>query len=113
MEDNNTKDELVKEDNIEDEKIEINSTTTNGKALVSMVLGIVALVLSFIPYGGFVGIPAAIVGLVFAIKAKKEIAATGAPGKGMAHCWTDIRHSCFGIRGNRASMYVMCWCYDV
>lgn len=44
----------------------------NGKAVASLVLGIISLVLMFIPYGGWVGLILGIVGIILGISAKKE-----------------------------------------
>lgn len=44
----------------------------NGKAIASMVLGIVGLVFVFFGYFAFIGIVAAIVGLILGIMAKKQ-----------------------------------------
>ncbi|MEX1376713.1 MAG: DUF4190 domain-containing protein [Eubacteriales bacterium] len=57
---------------------------SNGKAIASLVLGILSCVLLLIKNGAFVGIVLAIVGIVLAVKAKKEIEMSGAGGKGMA-----------------------------
>lgn len=45
---------------------------SNGKALASMVLGIVACVFVFFGYGAFVGIILGVIGLILGINAKKE-----------------------------------------
>ena len=44
----------------------------NGKAVASLVLCIISLVLMFIPYGGWVGLILGIVGIILGISAKKE-----------------------------------------
>ena len=59
-------------------------TKTNGKAIASLVLGILSCILLFPKNGAFVGIVLAIVGIVLAVKAKKEIEMSGEGGKGMA-----------------------------
>lgn len=51
---------------------------TNGKAVASMVLGILSII---IPWLGFI---LGIVGIILASKAFKEINATGQGGRGMA-----------------------------
>lgn len=45
---------------------------SNGKTIAALVLGIAGVVLSFIPYVSFIGLVAAIVGLVFAIGERKK-----------------------------------------
>lgn len=45
---------------------------SNGKAIASLVLGIISLVLIFTGYGTIVGIIAGIVGLILGINARKE-----------------------------------------
>ena len=57
------------------------SNQPQGMAIASMVLGIVSVVLLCVPY---IGIPAAIVGLILGIMARKKVAAGQAAGKGMA-----------------------------
>ncbi|MBL0385290.1 DUF4190 domain-containing protein [Tumebacillus sp. ITR2] len=52
--------------------------TTNGKAIASMILGIVSLV---IPY---VGLITGIIAMVLSSSSKKDIARTGQQGHGMA-----------------------------
>lgn len=57
---------------------------TNGKAIASMVLGILAVVSIFTGKLAFIGLICGIVGIILAVNAKKEIAVTGEEGKGMA-----------------------------
>lgn len=63
----------------------VQSTPTNGKAVASMVLGIIAAVLIFVPYGGFVGLVLAIIGLVMGVQAKKQ-APSGMATAGIVLC---------------------------
>jgi hypothetical protein len=56
----------------------------NGKAIASLVLGILALVSFFTGWGAIVGLILGVVGIVMGVNAKKEIDATGQEGKGMA-----------------------------
>ena len=49
-----------------------NATDKNGKAVASLVLGIVGLVCIFFGYGALIGIICAIVGIVLGTSAKKE-----------------------------------------
>ncbi len=44
----------------------------NGKAIASLVLGIISVVFIFFGYGALVGIVTGIIGLVLGIQAKKE-----------------------------------------
>lgn len=59
-----------------------NQQQTNGAAIASLVLGIVSIVFTFIFF--IVGLICGIVGIVLAVKAKKEIAASGQGGSGVA-----------------------------
>lgn len=52
---------------------------TNGKAVASLVLGIVSCVCVFFGYGALLGIVLGIIGIILAISAKKE-----EPNSGMA-----------------------------
>lgn len=45
---------------------------SNGKAIASLVLGIVSLVCIFLGYGALLGIVLAIIGLIIGTQAKKE-----------------------------------------
>lgn len=56
----------------------------NGKAIASLVLGIIAIVTIFTGYGAIIGLIMGVVGIVLGVNAKKEIDATGEEGKGMA-----------------------------
>lgn len=51
---------------------------TNGKAIASLVLGVFALI------GPYLGIIAAIIGIFLAVTSRKEIAASGENGEGIA-----------------------------
>ena len=48
------------------------NSPSNGKAIASLVLGILALVCIFFGYGALLGIVLGIIGLVLGISAKKE-----------------------------------------
>lgn len=50
----------------------MDNNQTNGKAIASMVLGIIACVCVFFGYGAILGIVLGIVGLVMGINARKE-----------------------------------------
>ncbi|MCL2574214.1 MAG: hypothetical protein FWE34_06675 [Defluviitaleaceae bacterium] len=52
-------------------------------AVASLVLGVLALVLMWIPVLGIAAIPAALIGIVLAVVGKKNLAAAGSP-TGMA-----------------------------
>ncbi len=56
---------------------------TNGKAITSLVLGILAVVTIFTGWGTIVGLVFGIIGIIFAVNAKKEMVA-GEKGQGMA-----------------------------
>lgn len=56
----------------------------NGKAIASLVLGILAVLTIFTGIGAIIGLVLGIVGIVLGINAKKEIDASGEEGKGMA-----------------------------
>jgi len=58
-------------------RMAVQSTPTNGKAVASLVLGIVSIVLGWIFWIDLVGIAAGIIGLVLGISAKKEAAPSG------------------------------------
>ena len=55
----------------------VQSTPTNGKAVASLVLGILAACCVFFGYGALLGIVFGIVGLVLGITAKKETPSSG------------------------------------
>lgn len=57
---------------------------TNGKAIASMVLGILAVISIFTGAGTILGLIFGIVGIILAVNAKKEITVSGDEGKGMA-----------------------------
>ncbi|HHU73224.1 MAG TPA: hypothetical protein GXZ28_01165 [Clostridiales bacterium] len=50
----------------------MNQNPSNGKAIASLVLGIIAFICVFFGYGALLGIILAIIGLVLGISAKKE-----------------------------------------
>jgi hypothetical protein len=57
---------------------------TNGKAIASLVLGIISILSIFTGSFAFIGLICGIVGIILAVNAKKEIAVSGDEGKGMA-----------------------------
>ncbi len=56
---------------------------TNGKAIAALVLGILAIVSIFTGWGAILGLVFGIVGIVLAVKAKKEMA-DDEKGRGLA-----------------------------
>ncbi len=56
---------------------------TNGKAVASLVLGLLAIVSIFTGWGAFVGFVLAVIGVILGINAKKEMG-PGESGRGMA-----------------------------
>ncbi len=50
-----------------------------GKAIVGLVLSIVALIIGWLGYLSFVGLPMAIVGLVLSVSGGKQLKAAGQP----------------------------------
>lgn len=74
------------QDNMDPNQGQYQTPPSNGKAVASLVLGIVAIASIFIPsIGGFIGIVAAIVGLVLSIQAKK-VQKSGMATAGMVLC---------------------------
>jgi hypothetical protein len=90
----------------------------NGKAIASLVLGILSLVCIWFGYSALLGIVLAIVGIVLGNIAKKEIALSGEEGLGMAKAGVICSiiglalcalafvacTACFGIIGGLAAM---------
>lgn len=56
----------------------------NGKAVASLVLGILAVLTIFTGIGAVVGLVLGIIGIIMGVNAKKEIDISGEEGKGMA-----------------------------
>ncbi|MBQ4347133.1 MAG: DUF4190 domain-containing protein [Firmicutes bacterium] len=62
---------------------------TDGRAIASLVLGIIGLVCTFVIGQGIIGLILAIVGLVLGKKAKKENP-SGMATAGVVLCWISI-----------------------
>ncbi|MDF2543984.1 MAG: putative rane protein [Herbinix sp.] len=86
----------------------------NGKAIASLVLGIVSLVFIFFGYGALLGLAMAIVGLVLGIQAKKENPNNGQAKAGVILCIIGLGLcalsflacvACVGALGSIASSY--------
>lgn len=97
-------------------RAEMENGNSNGKAIASLVLGIVSLVCIFFGYGAALGIILGVLGLVLGISAKKEAPSSMATAGvvlsiiGLALCAITFVAcvgcvACVGTMGAMGSMY--------